>query len=377
MRFPLLLSVLLLPACRVWPAKDTAAPCVPVAEIPYDGIDQDCDGLDLVDVDDDGYAAIQGGGDDCDDGDASIHPGAPETCDGFDDNCDGAIDETAPTWYADADADGYGDPALPLRGCEAPVGYVLDASDAGDCDDADPDVHPGASEVCDDAIDDDCDGVVDGGCDSSDTGGIATFVEVDLTDVVNRDHTNGPWTGDPSESYDVSPGEHLWTVSDGSVVPFTIIDPKTNGDKSLLATQGGETWRPSYAFPESFDIEVGGVSARRIHVAGMASGWSDPTLFSGVAAVLTVVYADGTTQDIACENGWNMDDWNHTWHAVSSPDAVKVYTDDTFGRHIDAYSADLESTAPIERITILDDGTVHTGTAEKTSLAVFAITLEE
>jgi hypothetical protein len=33
----------------------------------------------------------------------------------------------------------------------------------GDCDDLDPDVHPGAPETCD-GVDDDCDGLVDEGC---------------------------------------------------------------------------------------------------------------------------------------------------------------------------------------------------------------------
>lgn len=41
-------------------------------EIPYDAIDQDCSGADLVDVDGDGYIGIPAGGPDCDDGDASI-----------------------------------------------------------------------------------------------------------------------------------------------------------------------------------------------------------------------------------------------------------------------------------------------------------------
>jgi len=57
-------------------------------EVPYDGIDQDCDGFDLTDVDSDGFDG--GGGTDCNDNDASIHPGAQEVLDdGIDQNCDG------------------------------------------------------------------------------------------------------------------------------------------------------------------------------------------------------------------------------------------------------------------------------------------------
>ncbi len=58
-------------------------------EDPYDGIDQDCDGDDLTDVDGDGF---DGGdlGSDCDDGDPEVNPGADEqACNGVDDDCDG------------------------------------------------------------------------------------------------------------------------------------------------------------------------------------------------------------------------------------------------------------------------------------------------
>jgi hypothetical protein len=42
----------------------------------------------------------------------------------------------------------------------------------GDCDDEDPNVNPGADEVCDDGIDNDCDGDIDEGCDqAADSGG--------------------------------------------------------------------------------------------------------------------------------------------------------------------------------------------------------------
>jgi len=61
-------------------------------ETPYDGVDQDCDGTDLTDVDGDGYDG-GGSGDDCNDNDGTINPGATETENGVDDDCDGTIDD--------------------------------------------------------------------------------------------------------------------------------------------------------------------------------------------------------------------------------------------------------------------------------------------
>ena len=56
--------------------------------------------------------------DDCDDGDSANFPGNTEVCDGADNDCDGDIDDdddsldstSAVLWYSDTDADGYGDP---------------------------------------------------------------------------------------------------------------------------------------------------------------------------------------------------------------------------------------------------------------------------
>ena len=98
---------------------------------------------------------------DCDDTDANVHPGATEVCNGIDDDCDGEIDEglTTYTYYRDSDGDTYGNPSVSTEACTAPPGYV---SDNTDCDDNDANVHPGATEVCND-IDDDCDAEIDEG----------------------------------------------------------------------------------------------------------------------------------------------------------------------------------------------------------------------
>ena len=136
------------------PAPDSGAPhdgCAD-AEVPYNGLDDDCDpDTPDDDLDGDGFAQA----DDCDDADAEVHPDAAELCDGIDNDCDGVTDPTV-AWFTDADGDGWGTGGG--EDCEPPAGSV---DVGGDCDDADPAVNPGATEVCN-GVDDDCDGTVDG-----------------------------------------------------------------------------------------------------------------------------------------------------------------------------------------------------------------------
>jgi hypothetical protein len=153
-----------------------------------DGLDNNCDGNPesgepgtyYVDADNDLYgdptfgieaceevSGYSANDDDCDDLDAAINPGAPEICDGIDDDCDGAIDAADPdvvasTWYGDADGDGYGDDLVAIVSCTDVAGASLTG---GDCDDLDEGVHPDATETCNE-IDDDCDELVDDDDDS-------------------------------------------------------------------------------------------------------------------------------------------------------------------------------------------------------------------
>src|SRR4051812_14847838 len=58
----------------------------------------------FADADHDGYSTPA----DCDDSNPSIHPGALETCNFVDDNCNGEIDEGCRIYYEDKDFDHYG-----------------------------------------------------------------------------------------------------------------------------------------------------------------------------------------------------------------------------------------------------------------------------
>ncbi len=106
-----------------------------------------------LDADGDGFDAEA----DCDDEDPAVFPGAEERCDGVDNNCDAEVDEGALTaFYADLDADGWGDEAAAVEACEAPEGFV---AQRGDCDDGDARYFPGADELdCEDPNDYNCDG---------------------------------------------------------------------------------------------------------------------------------------------------------------------------------------------------------------------------
>ena len=123
-----------------------------------DGEDSDCNGLvfgDELDIDEDGMLScncdedMTGPNCDCDDTDPEVLPGAVETCDPVDDDCDGDLLES----FADADSNGIPD-------CVE----VDDDSDGyqwlTDCDDSNAAVFPGATEECN-GIDDDCNGYAD------------------------------------------------------------------------------------------------------------------------------------------------------------------------------------------------------------------------
>lgn len=121
--------------------------------------DLDGDGLgDICDSDKDGDNTPNDG--DCHPADPNSYPGAPEVCDGIDNDCDVQIDEPGAdgcmVQYEDKDGDGFGSDVSDCF-CASAGGW---APITGDCDDLNKNANPQGTEVCN-GVDDDCDGGVD------------------------------------------------------------------------------------------------------------------------------------------------------------------------------------------------------------------------
>ena len=138
-----------------------------IEPVGYVSNSEDCDdsAVTYEDLDADGYGTInqvacgayQTG--DCNDNNVSVNPGESESCNDVDDDCDGALDNglTFVIYYTDADGDDYGTVAATTSCTDPGAGFSVNT---GDCDDADADINPGATEVAGNDVDEDCDGIV-------------------------------------------------------------------------------------------------------------------------------------------------------------------------------------------------------------------------
>jgi hypothetical protein len=338
---------------------DTNAQIYPGAtDLPGDGIDQDCQGGDAAllcytDADGDGWRidALVGSADadcddpgeaddqdpalDCDDTDPNTYPGATEIPgDRADNDCDGGIE-----CYVDIDGDSWRIDAVigSIDGDCDDDGEATDEDPALDCDDADADVYPGATEVPGTGIDADCDGEE------------LCYVNADgdawrlTTTVVSDD----PDCDDPGEAYEIDPAEDCDDTNadiypGATDVPGDQIDQDCNGDDATMdcaVDADGDGWRTA-ATIASADFDCDDPGEAPMDAPAEDCDDSDPLVYPGAAELID----DGADQDCDTEELCFVDADGDVWRTDAVVTSVDLDCDDPGEAHEDTPSVDCDDT---------------------------------
>ena len=125
------------------------------------------------------------------------------------------------TYYADSDGDNFGNLNAPLASCSVPAGYLLNTAD---CNDANANVNPNATEICN-TVDDDCDGLTNEGITF-----ITYFADVDGDGFGNPNSSQSacsPLTGYVTNNSDCNDANAL--VKPGVSELCNLVDDNCNG----------------------------------------------------------------------------------------------------------------------------------------------------
>ncbi|MDP6943660.1 MAG: MopE-related protein, partial [Myxococcota bacterium] len=314
--------------------------------------DQDGDWVGDVcdpDIDADGYLNEL----DCEPTNKLVSPGHEERCgNGFDDNCNELIDEENAAdcrdFFVDADGDGAGDPDTRRCLCTAEEQHTVNLS--GDCDDTTPLVSPLLDETCDDAdhncnllVDEGCDDDADGYCDADYEVGAAGFptacpngggdcydysalVHPGATEVSGDGLDNdcdGEWAGEAGAPLVPNcTGNCLGATTEAALCAMDICYPGYQGAASIYSPTGHDTTGAynaiaHYGNPNN-DLHAFAGDSYFIMASGMVDTGAHQDWLNGW----------GSSPDPFANDGWDMQDAVELSVQLTAPPGVTGFSID-------------------------------------------------
>ncbi len=287
--------------CPADPLKIVAGICgcgVADTDSDGDGIVNCLDNCDFVANVSQADGDADGAGDACDNCLGLANPSqANADGDAFGDACDGCPTDPlkiAPglcgcgfvdvltTYYYDGDGDGYGNPALFVIACTNRIGYVTNNTD---CNDSNPAINPGATEICGDLIDNNCNGMIDEGF------ATPTITYVDPSFLIGGQDPPGPGQAVGCDSFStIQAGINAVAVGGTVMVAAGTYNEDVNVTKSLSLLGTGNPVIRGVSGGSSATVQVIGIP--NVTIAGFTitrAGnavvtWNDPLNNNGLLA---------------------------------------------------------------------------------------------
>lgn len=263
--------------------------------------------------------------------DRSTAPGDPPPTDA------GLVDPT------DGPGSGEHDPVDPT---DPPVDADGDATPLpADCDDADPNIHPGVPERCD-AVDQDCNGAVDDGIVTDGAGCLDPGFPVDdgLVDLVTISVRTGPGENDGTdgtnptvclaEDFCFSLGVADWDDRAVGVVDVNTVDglglPTASFDRFTVSTSdGGDAWRPA-----GFEVSLDGV---------LSYCEGEPGIVIGDASSETLSWTDPAGWHVDCATVYDAQLTHGPLIGVAEPGEARIWVRTSSTTRVAVYLSDTEA----------------------------------
>uniref|UniRef100_UPI002930B795 Ig-like domain-containing protein n=1 Tax=Pedobacter nyackensis TaxID=475255 RepID=UPI002930B795 len=249
------------------------------------------------------------------------------------------------TYYEDYDGDGYGNAAVTNISCTAPIGFV---SNNQDCDDNNPSLHPGATEICGDGIDNNCNGQIDEGCSAGITNvtssnANSTYKIDDIIDIQLIFSAAVNVTGSPSLMLN-NGGTATYASGDGTstlTFSYTVVSGQNSSNldyssSNALSFNGGSISNVSGGSPAILTLpapgSAGSLGANKTFIidatrptAGIVV--ANTSLSFGQTSLITITFSEAvigfTDSDLMVQNGaismLNSSDGGRTWTARLTP----------------------------------------------------------